>query len=330
MGRYDLIRTGQGLKAITADTFNNAVGAAKFVDDFRNGVTSARGLGSDHSSTVVKVFNATGVLIPAGGVVRVVCGFPTFAPTAVNLDAVPSPAGNELEFLADPIYRVRKPFKWLPSFNKHVYGFTRGPINPGEIGTAVIDGLVIGRVKVTTPFTEYAKPESNNVTNLVSAADGPFRIMGTSPGQSPGVLGEGELWAVLRRVDRGVARAVYAKIASGQAPDNLDGSRGEWLYDIYDPLFPDNPAALIATGVEVFGRPITIASLSVDGASYFPGEGMVWAMYIESSLSGTYPGDSTEDPALIGVSSGKWYIVGNGRDSLAVGDCEGEAPGGGA
>lgn len=117
-----------------------------------------------------------------------------------------TPTDNELEFRDRPVFLGSAP----DSASTHGIVVTLEPIKQNAIGRAIIVGLSVAKVNVTSSTHKFAKPIASNTTNFVSdAAEGFPLIWGVHTGTQPSwcaiLLGSGPAGAETTMV---IARAL--------------------------------------------------------------------------------------------------------------------------
>jgi hypothetical protein len=165
-GQFDKVATGQPRK-VTAGTWNGILEASQF---FQRHKQDARGgpWANEPLNPAVRVLvqNGTGSAIAAGGVLAL--GTPLISPANYLREASRSPIfpGTTPAAVTDQI------------------AILLDPVDDGDIGRAVIMGVVACSVNVLDVNHIYATPKKNDNTQLNSASSGLGRIVWRETGSS--------------------------------------------------------------------------------------------------------------------------------------------------
>lgn len=76
----------------------------------------------------------------------------------------------------------------MPAGGDQVVGVAIEPIEAGKIGRVAVSGRFAAKVKVLTTAHKYARGRKDDVTQLITAECGPFRIVWLQPGVTDGAF----------------------------------------------------------------------------------------------------------------------------------------------
>lgn len=194
------VRSGEPVR-IRAGTWNSFIDAANYVKDreiqrggkpFRSGVTTGIVLVQNSEEELRERFSAL-----------------------VLDDIAVSPAVNEADFIARPPVFIG--VRMTEEREGKPYVILLAPLKPGEIGRAMLMGIVTAQVKIEDADDEYAVPEPGSSTGaLISSSSGVARILWKAGGSNL-------QWCVLQLGGAGSGsggeKAYMCKVVSGSVKE---------------------------------------------------------------------------------------------------------------
>lgn len=176
------VRRGERLQGIPAAAWNGFVDASKARrNDLVNNGAGPNALGDTRQTGIVLVQNVGDALVDQFGVLGL--GPPIILP-----------ADNEAEFVRRPTFEGDVPVKATHGAR---FAILLEPIASGDIGKAVVSGVTVGRVHVTT--AQLADPpmraeiDDTDSSRLALSASGPAEVLWQETLEA-----EGDAWALLR------------------------------------------------------------------------------------------------------------------------------------
>jgi len=172
------IKVGDRLNGIPADTWNQFVGAAEVIQGAQGIMGGRAGQGPRPQASVVLVENKSGYAVDWFGVLGI--DGPLIAE-----------ATNSNEFKSRVMFTAS-----TPDIDKHegLFVVCIEAIPDGQIGKAVVSGVVQVQIDVTDADHTYAEIKDDDRTMLASGASGSARILWKA-------TGTGTQWAIVRLGD---------------------------------------------------------------------------------------------------------------------------------
>lgn len=125
----------------------------------------------DFAQLTVRVSNTAGVLVPRLGVL------------GLSSPVIEVSGDNPVQFLEQMVLNGI-----MPTGGDQPVGVAVEPIAPGAIGRVAISGRFPAKIKVLSDHHKYARGRANDVTQLISADCGPFRLVWCQSGVSDGAF----------------------------------------------------------------------------------------------------------------------------------------------
>lgn len=123
----------------------------------------------DFAQLTVRVSNTAGVLVPRLGVL------------GLSSPVIEVSGDNPAQFLEQMVLTGI-----MPTGGDQPVGVAVEPIAPGAIGRVAVSGRFPAKIKVLSDHHKYARGRANDVTQLISADCGPFRLVWCQSGVSDG------------------------------------------------------------------------------------------------------------------------------------------------
>lgn len=187
------VRPGADVE-ITARDWNAIADAVNWVRAQQGGLGRGAVTPEIPQTGIILVRNDTGETRDRFELVGV--GDPVLSPTSAQFKSQLVFAGDEID--AD--------------LHANSFGVLRQPLRPGRFGEAIIHGLTLCRLNVTSPGHEYAEVVDGDHATLHSADDGGARILWKN-----GI--EGEVWAMVQ-----LGAASNVTLSRGVLADTLTNS----------------------------------------------------------------------------------------------------------
>lgn len=145
-------------QAFSARAWNRAQDAADIVLGTVTGFQAGDNVAGARASNIIMLQNNSGIVVPQYGVLRI--------GTPLALDEQ-KPA----QFGQNPVMSGLMPDGLSP------FAVAVEPIKAGDVGRCAIGGRFACKVKVIDAAHKFARSRNNDVTQLISAACGPLRLL---------------------------------------------------------------------------------------------------------------------------------------------------------